>query len=312
MVDFTECFPLYSEEDKHGASNTFNTISDYVETQALRDLSKLFETYSLRENIDALHTIVAEAKERKKNSASGVSSDKDVWREDLEPRGAIAARTIPMLEREAKRLRESLVEVRVGPSVLTETTTTIGSKTKQLETANAEMGSEIEANVQATDEADEKSDMLFEQLRKVLAEWEKTPSEAEQWTVMAMESSAPPKRDLVPIHIAYGLISTGIDLPASAAPSVLFRHRHSSSTLPIPYPLQLSNGSKLYTFSVILIHFLVQSTVDPFAVLTEEDLRFHSLCLCLRLQMLLQLPLFWLPRVFRGMILVLATTIASV
>lgn len=31
--DFAECFPLYVEEDKNGASATFNSISDYIEAQ---------------------------------------------------------------------------------------------------------------------------------------------------------------------------------------------------------------------------------------------------------------------------------------
>ncbi|KIK60523.1 hypothetical protein GYMLUDRAFT_43846 [Collybiopsis luxurians FD-317 M1] len=167
--DFTECFPLYSEEDKNGASNTFNTISDYIETRSLRDLEKLFETYNLRENIDTLHTIVTEAKERKKAS---VEPGSDSWKEGLEPRGAIAARTVPVLEREAQRLRESLAE---------------------LEASNAELESEIKANVQATDDADEQSEMLYLRLHKILSEWEKTPPDAEQWTVMTSQTAQPPK-----------------------------------------------------------------------------------------------------------------------
>ena len=37
---------------------------------------------------------------------------KDVWREDLQPRAAVRARTIPLLENEAARLRATLEEVR--------------------------------------------------------------------------------------------------------------------------------------------------------------------------------------------------------
>lgn len=38
----------------------------------------------------------------------------DEWREDLEPRVAIAARTIPKLEEENARLREILSQMRVS------------------------------------------------------------------------------------------------------------------------------------------------------------------------------------------------------
>jgi len=31
--DFAECFPLYVEEDKNGASATFDSISEYIESQ---------------------------------------------------------------------------------------------------------------------------------------------------------------------------------------------------------------------------------------------------------------------------------------
>jgi hypothetical protein len=52
--------------------------------------------------------MVTEAKDRKIKGDIG----KDVWREDLEPRAAICARTIPILEQQAKKLRESLAAVR--------------------------------------------------------------------------------------------------------------------------------------------------------------------------------------------------------
>ncbi|KAJ4470119.1 hypothetical protein J3R30DRAFT_3538693 [Lentinula aciculospora] len=162
--DFTQCFPLYAEEDKNGASTTFNTISDYIETQALRDLEKIFETYDLRENIDTLHTIVVEAKERKK---TGIPLSNDIWEEGLDLRSAISARTVPALEQEAKRLRESLAA---------------------LEVSNSEAEAEILANIQAADHADEHAALLFEQLHKALGEWQNVSPDVEAWTITNSET----------------------------------------------------------------------------------------------------------------------------
>ncbi|KAG6907133.1 hypothetical protein DXG01_010352 [Tephrocybe rancida] len=105
--DFAQCFPLYVEEDKNGASATFDSIADYIESQNVNDLEKLFKDYSVQENIDILHRVVNEAKERKIKGEVG----KDVWREDLEPRAAVSARTVPIMESEAKRLRAALAEI---------------------------------------------------------------------------------------------------------------------------------------------------------------------------------------------------------
>ncbi|KAJ3718918.1 hypothetical protein EV361DRAFT_799986 [Lentinula raphanica] len=166
--DFTQCFPLYAEEDKNGASTTFNMISDYIETQALRDMEKIFETYKLRENIDTLHALVTEAKERKK---AGTPPGKDTWREDLDARSAMAARTVPVLEQEAKRLRETLAS---------------------LKDSNTQLETEIKANVEAADDADERCLMLFQDLHKALEEWQEVSPDIEPWTVTNAESSEPP------------------------------------------------------------------------------------------------------------------------
>lgn len=75
-----------------------------------RDLDKLFKDYSIQENIDILHRVVNEAKDRKATGQIG----NDVWKEDLEPRVAVCARTVPILESEVKRLQETLAEVSPG------------------------------------------------------------------------------------------------------------------------------------------------------------------------------------------------------
>ncbi|KAG6900330.1 hypothetical protein C0993_012527 [Termitomyces sp. T159_Od127] len=76
----------------------------------INDLEKLFKDYAVQENIDILHRVVNEAKER---NVKGELS-KDIWIENLEPRVAVSARTIPIMESEVKRLREALAEVQLA------------------------------------------------------------------------------------------------------------------------------------------------------------------------------------------------------
>jgi hypothetical protein len=62
----------------------------------------------VKENLDILHAVVLEATARKQNSTAGA----DVWKQDLRPQAAVRARTIPLLEAEAQRLRAMLKDVR--------------------------------------------------------------------------------------------------------------------------------------------------------------------------------------------------------
>ena len=64
----------------------------------------------MQENIDVLHKLVTDAKGRKTQGELG----KDVWKEDLEPRVAVCARTIPILDAEVRRLRDQLAKVRAN------------------------------------------------------------------------------------------------------------------------------------------------------------------------------------------------------
>ncbi|KAF8636426.1 hypothetical protein AX17_003608 [Amanita inopinata Kibby_2008] len=168
--DFAECFPSYVEEDRNGASATFNSIADYIEAQNFRDLDKLFKDYNVQENIDTLHRIVLEAKDRK---ATG-EVRKDAWKEDLEPRAAVCARTIPILTAEAQRLRESLTT---------------------LEEENREMERVLEDDVKTTIAADERSLALLEKLDVICEEWTKLPmDDIEAWTIQTAELLKPPLR----------------------------------------------------------------------------------------------------------------------
>ena len=68
---------------------------------------ELFKKYNVKENLDNLHAVVTAARTRKQAGYDG----KDVWREDLQPRAAVRARTIPLLEQERERLRAELAQV---------------------------------------------------------------------------------------------------------------------------------------------------------------------------------------------------------
>ncbi|ESK94868.1 hypothetical protein Moror_14141 [Moniliophthora roreri MCA 2997] len=164
--DFKECFPLYVEEDKNG-STTFNSIGEYIESECLRDLEKLFEDYNVQENIDTLHRIVNEAKDRKANG----EARNDVWREGLEPRVATCARTVPLLEAEAARLRQTLA--------------TMQARTSRVQ-------AELEETVKATEDADARTNELLDQLDIVLESWKNIPTDKiEAWTVQTLEASQP-------------------------------------------------------------------------------------------------------------------------
>ncbi|THH13750.1 hypothetical protein EW146_g6502 [Bondarzewia mesenterica] len=85
--DFVECFPLWCEEEKNGASGVFNTVSRFVDNETTKLCDELFANYD-------------------KGGAR-----KDIWRPDLLPRAAVRARTIPLLEQERDRLRTQLAEL---------------------------------------------------------------------------------------------------------------------------------------------------------------------------------------------------------
>ncbi|KAF5383781.1 hypothetical protein D9615_003713 [Tricholomella constricta] len=165
--DFTECFPLYVEEDKNGASATFESIAEYIESQTVNDLEKLFKDYSVQDNIDILHRVVNEAKERKAKGGIG----KDVWKEDLEPRVAVCARTVPIFESEVKRVRETLAA---------------------MEAENMHLQALLEENVIATNDGKQRAKELLDILDVVYEEWQKLPTdEIEAWTVQTIESLKP-------------------------------------------------------------------------------------------------------------------------
>jgi hypothetical protein len=62
---------------------------------------------NLKRCIDDLHAAVVDAKLRKQRG----EVRPDIWREDLHPRAATRAQTVPLLEKERERLLAELQEV---------------------------------------------------------------------------------------------------------------------------------------------------------------------------------------------------------
>lgn len=67
----------------------------------------MFKKYNVKENLDNLQAVVTTARARRQTGYDGT----DVWKEDFQPRAAVRARTVPLLERERDRLRAELSQV---------------------------------------------------------------------------------------------------------------------------------------------------------------------------------------------------------
>ncbi|KIK90519.1 hypothetical protein PAXRUDRAFT_831642, partial [Paxillus rubicundulus Ve08.2h10] len=165
--DFQECFALWCKEEPHGAEGIFNTISRHMEDQIHASCETLFKDFKVRESVNILHAVVTEARTRKQR---GETDGKDIWREDLEPRAAVHARSVPIFESEVERLKATL---------------------KSLEEENATSYEQIKMNVQRQREADRKTAELLKILDDVYSNWSKLPhDEMALWTLQAAENLA--------------------------------------------------------------------------------------------------------------------------
>ena len=81
-----------------------------TQNELQKTCNELFANYNARENIDTLHAVVTEARERQ---SAGEVPGPDTWKSDLEPRAATRARTIPIFKDERDRLKVKLEEVRI-------------------------------------------------------------------------------------------------------------------------------------------------------------------------------------------------------
>ncbi|KAN0088913.1 hypothetical protein V8E55_005970 [Tylopilus felleus] len=168
--DFQECFALWCKEEPHGAEGIFNTISRHMEDQIHASCETLFRDFNVRESIDVLHRVVTDARSRKQR---GETEGKDIWKEDLEPRAAVRARTVTVLESEVEKLKATL---------------------QSLEEENLALFEQTKSNVQRQGEADAKSAELLETFDDVCAKWSKIPhDEISLWVLQAAENLPPTK-----------------------------------------------------------------------------------------------------------------------
>ncbi|KAI0741727.1 hypothetical protein C8Q80DRAFT_1195822 [Daedaleopsis nitida] len=162
--DFAECFSLWCDEQPENAATIFNLVSSRLESSITENCEQLFRKYNVKDNLDNLHAVVTAARARKEAGYDG----KDVWKDDLQPRAAVRARTIPLLEEERNRLRAELA---------------------QLNQENSGLQSEIQRNVRAKEEADKDAARLLDLLDKALAKWDRMPlDKVEGWTLVAAEN----------------------------------------------------------------------------------------------------------------------------
>jgi hypothetical protein len=116
----------------------------------------VFAEYDLKHNIDILHAVVTEARSRKQSGLIG----NDVWREDLSPKAAVRARTVPLLEKEAMRLRATLDEVQSLHFVIDYCLTSV--LILQMEKENIQLQAQVYRNVTECKEAEDKTAELLD------------------------------------------------------------------------------------------------------------------------------------------------------
>lgn len=119
---------------------------------------RFFDDINLRQCIDDLHAAVVDAKLRKQKG----EARPDIWREDLHPRAATRARTIPLLERERERLLAELQEVSHRSS-----SSITAHIQPQLENENLELQGEIASNVRQFDKNEKEAGSLLDVLDEV-------------------------------------------------------------------------------------------------------------------------------------------------
>ncbi|KAJ3479161.1 hypothetical protein NLI96_g9252 [Meripilus lineatus] len=179
--DFTECFSLWCEEEPESSSSVFNIVAQHMESGMTASPShrtslgpvscalqnkceELLTQFTVKDNLDRLHAVVTEARARKQTGYTG----KDVWKEDLQPRAAVRARTIPLLEQERDRLMAELAE---------------------LDSNNLDLQAEMQANVEARSVADKESAELLDILEEALRKWGEVPmDEIQSWSLQTAES----------------------------------------------------------------------------------------------------------------------------
>ncbi|GJJ11316.1 hypothetical protein Clacol_005548 [Clathrus columnatus] len=157
--DFKECFPTYCDTFPEEAQKLRTQLSEKIfqltKVSGFRHtshFSQVMTSYKQRtdallaenntaEATDILHDVVLDAKE----SSSDLNRH-DKWIRNLEPRIAVYARTIPVLEKECSRLREELLK-------LTEDNERLVTQLEQNETKKIELETLTIRRLDTLDEA---------------------------------------------------------------------------------------------------------------------------------------------------------------
>jgi len=162
--DFTECFSLWCEEQPDASSSVFNTVAQHMESLITNGCEDLLKKLDVKPNLDKLHAVVTDARQRKAEGYAG----KDIWKEDLKPDAAVRAKLVPLLEGERDRLKAQLEE---------------------LDQRNRRLQTEMQANVQARDAADDESGKLLDVLDEIEKKWKGIPlEEIQSWALQTAES----------------------------------------------------------------------------------------------------------------------------
>ncbi|KAG9127002.1 hypothetical protein FRC07_001082 [Ceratobasidium sp. 392] len=173
---FVMCFPTWVSEETNTAGEIRVQVSNFMKNNLVKESTDLLRRYDARGAIDALDGAVAEAKKRLADGSAG--SQKDEWRPELDPRTAVRARVLPVLEQENARLQKELEEA-----------SDLLSRTYFLEAQNRKYVASIEqkrAKCKATDQESKALLSRFEQVCQVL--YNMDSEELQQWMLATDEA----------------------------------------------------------------------------------------------------------------------------
>ncbi|CAE7216456.1 unnamed protein product [Rhizoctonia solani] len=106
---FVVCFPTWVSEEAGVAGEIRMQISKFMKDTLVKESSELLRLYEARAAVDALDEAIIEAKKRQAEGES--ANHKDEWKPDIDPRTAVRARVMPVLEREQAELQKELNEL---------------------------------------------------------------------------------------------------------------------------------------------------------------------------------------------------------
>ncbi|KAG9103779.1 hypothetical protein FRC06_008097 [Ceratobasidium sp. 370] len=184
---FVMCFPTWVSEETNTAGEIRVQVSNFMKNNLVKESSDLLRRYDARGAIDALDAAVAEAKKRLADGTSG--NQKDEWRPELDPRSAVRARVLPVLDQENARLQRELEEAsRLAAPICLILLWLICT---QLEEQNRKYVTAIEQKRSKCKAADQESRALlgrFEQVCQALCNMES--EELQQWMLATDEAGA--------------------------------------------------------------------------------------------------------------------------